>query len=51
MEEMLITMGLSILKTVLTSPDPKVQAVAKALTPQLQEITAALVAAGYGPTA
>lgn len=50
MEEILLTMGLTALRTVLSSPDPKLQALAKALTPQLNEITAALVAAGYGAT-
>jgi hypothetical protein len=50
MEEILLTMALTTLKTVLASTDPKVVAIAKQLTPQLNEITQALVAAGYGAT-
>ena len=51
MEEVLLTMGITTLKTVLASNDPKIQAIAKALTPQLNEVTQALVAAGYGTQA
>ena len=51
MEEVLITLGLQVLNTVLASTDPKIVAVAKQLTPQLKEVTAALIAAGYGPAA
>jgi|HubBroStandDraft_5_1064220.scaffolds.fasta_scaffold129392_1 hypothetical protein len=51
MEQEIITFGLMALKALLTSTDPKMQAVAKALTPQLNEITSALVAAGFGTAA
>lgn len=51
MEQEIVTFGLMALKSVLSSTDPKMQSISKALTPQLTEITAALIAAGFGPTA